>query len=192
MKNFAIAFTLLCSMNIFSQINTEHLKIGDTAPTIKGVDQFDAKINSNDILKENKIILIFYRGSWCPYCKKHLKTLNENLEALAEKGYSVIVVTPEKVEKSKETTKSLESTFSILHDADNTIMNDYKVAFEVNKKNVPKYLSATQKKLSEYNKENNNVLPVPATYIIGKEGKIEFVHYDPDYSQRFDVAGLLK
>ncbi|MDY7395466.1 peroxiredoxin-like family protein [Aureibaculum sp. 2210JD6-5] len=192
MKNFAIALTLVFSINTFAQINSEHLEVGDDAPLITGVDQFDNEINSTDILKDNKIILIFYRGNWCPYCKKHLKTLEENLDALTEKGYAVVVVTPEKVEKTKETAESLGSTFSILHDVDNTIMNNYKVAFEVNEKNVPKYFSATQKRLAEYNEENNNVLPVPATYIIDEEGKIEFVHYDPNYSKRFDVTELLK
>ena len=118
--------------------------------------------------------------------------MEENLDALTKKGYAVVVVTPEKVEKTKETAKKLGSTFSILHDAENTIMENYKVAFEVNEKSVPKYFSATQKRLAEYNAENNNVLPVPATYIIDKEGKIEFVHYDPNYSKRFDVTELLE
>ncbi|RPD99878.1 AhpC/TSA family protein [Aureibaculum marinum] len=191
MKKITIVLTLLVSMNTFAQINSEHLEIGDDAPIITGVDQFDNKINSTDLLKDNKIILIFYRGNWCPHCRKHLKTLEENLDALTEKGYAIVVVTPEKVEKTKETTKKLGSTFSILHDVDNSIMNNYKVAFEVNEKSVPNYFSATQKKLAEYNIENNNVLPVPATYIIDKTGKIEFVHYDPDYSKRFDVTELL-
>ena len=192
MKNFAIVLTLLISINLFCQINSEHLEVGDDAPLITGFDQFDNEINSTDILKDNKILLIFYRGNWCPHCRKHLKTLQENLEALTEKGYAVVVVTPEKEEKTKETTEKLGSTFSILHDAHNKIMDNYKVAFEVNEKNVPKYFSATQKRLAEYNEGKSNVLPVPATYIIDKDGKIEFVHYDPNYSKRFDITELLK
>lgn len=192
MKNFAIVLTLLISLSTFSQINSEHLEIGDDAPLIAGVDQFDNEINSADILKDNKIILIFYRGNWCPHCRKHLKKLQENLDALTEKGYAVIVVTPERVENTKKTSQMLNTTFSILHDAENTIMNNYKVAFEVNEKSVPKYFNATQKKIAAYNVENNNVLPVPATYIIDKEGKVELVHYDPNYSKRFDITELLK
>ncbi|QCX39794.1 AhpC/TSA family protein [Aureibaculum algae] len=192
MRNLTLVIALFISTISFSQIDAEHLEIGDAAPLITGTDQFDNKINSSKILEDNKIILIFYRGNWCPHCRKHLKTLQENLKALNEKGYAVVVVTPEKVEKTKETAEKFGSTFSILHDADNTIMNNYKVAFEVNEKSVPNYFSATQKKLAEYNAENNNVLPVPATYIINKKGEIEFVHYDPNYSNRFDVTELLK
>jgi len=155
-----------------SQINNEHLNIGDDAPLITGVDQFNNEINSNEILKNDKILLLFYRGNWCPYCKKHLGELEKNLENLSKKGVYVIVVTPEKPEKIKETSKKINANFSIVFDKDNSIMNTYKVAFEVNETNVSNYFSATMKRISDYNVENNNVLPVPATYIINKNKKI--------------------
>ena len=174
-----------------SQINNEHLNIGDDAPLITGVDQFNNEINSNEILKNDKILLLFYRGNWCPYCKKHLGELEKNLENLSKKGVYVIVVTPEKPEKIKETSKKINANFSIVFDKDNSIMNTYKVAFEVNETNVPNYFSATMKRISDYNVENNNVLPVPATYIINKNKKIDFVHYDPKYSNRAKFEDIL-
>lgn len=174
-----------------SQINDEHLKVGEIAPAIEGIDQFGKTINSETILKNEKILLLFYRGNWCPYCKKHLKKLSENLEALTKKGYYVVVVTPEKIEKTKETSDQVNAAYSIIHDKDNSIMNAYKVAFEVNDSNVTSYYGFTKKKVAKYNEANNNVLPVPATYIIGKDGKISYVHYDPDYSKRASIDEII-
>ncbi len=193
MKNlvFIILVTAI-SVNSFSQINNDHLNIGETAPLIIGVDQFDKAINSEEVLKEQKVLLVFYRGNWCPYCKKHLASLQENLESLTQKGLFVIVVTPEKVERTKETSDDLNATFSIIHDIDNKIMNDYKVSFEVNKQNVTSYFGFTQKKIAAYNAENNNTLPVPATYLIGENGKIEYVHYNPDHHERSDFKDIIK
>ena len=114
----------------------------------------------------------------------------ENME-WAEKGVYVIVVTPEKVDKVKETSKKFKSTFSIIHDADNKIMNDYKVAFDVNKDNVPNYFEFTFKKVRAYNESNNDVLPVPATYLIDKNALISYVHYDPDYKKRADLGEII-
>ena len=71
-------------------------------------------------------------------------------------------------------------------------MNDYKVAFEVNKENVPNYFDAITKKIADYNVKNNNVLPVPATYLIGKDGKIIYVQYDPNYKSRSDFGEILE
>jgi len=184
-------FQFLFIAEVASQINNEHLKIGEEAPLIKGVDQFNSEINSDIILKEKKILLLFYRGNWCPYCKKHLASLQENLEKFTEKGIYVIVVTPEKVEKVAETAAKWKSTFSIIHDADNTIMNAYKVAFDVNKENVPNYFQFTLNKIREYNETDNDVLPVPATYLIDTDHKISYVHYDPDYKKRSDFSKIL-
>jgi len=193
MKNFIVIFLIVFfSVNSFSQINNDHLKVGEEAPIIVGVDQFNNTINSIDILKEKKMLVVFYRGNWCPYCRKHLASLQENLEDLKKRGVFVIVVTPEKVEKINETTKNLAATFSILHDKDNTIMGSYKVAFTVNKKNVTSYFGFTQRKITEYNATNNNTLPVPATYLIDQDGKILYVHYDPDHHERSDFKEIIK
>lgn len=192
MKTLTLFFVVtLFSMSTFSQINEDHLNIGEKAPKILGVDQFGKHINSQEILKEQKILLVFYRGYWCPYCKKHLASLQKSLELLTQKGLFVMVVTPEKVEKIKITGQDLNATFSIIHDVDNKIMNDYKVAFEVNKQNVTSYFRFTQKKIAEYNAENNNTLPVPATYLIGNDGKINYVHYNPDHHERSDFKEII-
>lgn len=191
MKKLVFILLILFSFGGFSQIDNEHLNVGEVAPLISGVDQFDKVINSSDILKEKKILLLFYRGNWCPYCRKHLKTLQENLEELTKKGYYIIVVSPEKPEKTEETSDKVKATFSIIHDVDNTIMKAYKVAFEINKENVTSYYNYTKNKVEKYNLEDNKTLPVPATYIIGKDGNIAFVHYDPDYTNRKDLKEIL-
>ena len=183
-------FQFLFIAKAVSQIDIEYLKIGEKAPLIKGIDQFNSEINSDKILKDKKILVLFYRGNWCPYCKKHLASLQDNLEKFAEKGVYVIVVTPEKVDKIKETSKKYKAAFSIIHDSDNKIMKDYKVAFDVNKENVPNYFEFTLKKVREYNE--NKVLPVPATYLIDKDHKISYVHYDPDYKKRSDFSEILE
>ena len=184
-------FLFFTIVKVNAQINNEPLKIGEIAPKIVGVDQFNSEIDSHEILKNNEILLLFYRGNWCPYCRKHLMSLQENLEKLTEKGIYVIVVTPEKVEKIQETTKKFKASFSIVHDANNKIMNDYNVAFEVNGQNVPNYLQFTLDKIRDYNESSNNVLPVPATYLIGKDHKISYVHFDPNYSNRSSFAEIL-
>jgi len=186
-----ITFCLVLSgLAVQAQVNNIHLNIGDDAPLIEGVDQFGKTVNSTEILKDKEILLIFYRGSWCPFCSKHLKTLQSNLKKLTKKGYYVVVVSPEKAEKTKGMSDKIKAGFSILHDDDSSIMDDYLVSFAVNEANIGKNYKGYLKRTAEYNSPGNQNLPVPATYIINKEGKISMVHYDPDYKQRFDVTRL--
>ena len=58
---------------MWAQIDNNYLKVGETAPIITGTDQFGSKISSKEILKNNEILLLFYRGNWCPYCKKAME-----------------------------------------------------------------------------------------------------------------------
>jgi len=192
MKYFLSLVILFISISVIGQINDDHLELGDKAPQIVAVDQNGKQIDSKTILKKKQILLIFYRGNWCPYCNQHLSSLQEHMKEFEDKGVYVVVVSPESVERTKETGTMLESSFSIVHDAQNKIMNDYKVAFEVNEETVPIYYEKLNQKLSTYNVDNNMVLPVPATYMIDKDGKISYVHYDPDYKKRSDLKELLE
>lgn len=188
-----ILFSIICiiSFQISAQISLENFKIGETAPDINGVDQNGKRISSNDILKSKKVLLIFYRGYWCPHCRKHLSSVQKHLDEFVEKGVYVIVVTPETIEKTMESSKKIKANFSILHDSGNIIMNNYRVAYEVNDENVPSYYSFVSKKVAKYNIEDNKVLPVPATYLIDSNHKFLYVHYDPNYKKRSDLGEIL-
>lgn len=192
MKTVFFTLTLLFSLGMNGQINSEHLEVGEMAPSIMAQDQNGNSINSKEILKQEKILLIFYRGNWCPHCKKHLGELENNLTALKEKGVFVLVITPESLEKTIETQEKFKTSFSIVHDFGNRIMKDYKVAFEINELNVPNYYDKITELVNEYNSESEKVLPVPATYLIGTDGKIEYVQYDPDYKNRSDISEIVE
>jgi len=184
-------FFLFVTTSIFSQINNEHLNVGEKAPAILAKDQNGKLINSNDILKNKKILLVFYRGNWCPYCRKHLASLQENLNELHKKNVFVMVVTPEKPTKNLETQDKLKTHFSIIHDTDNTIMTAYKVAYKVDKSTVTSFYNHVQNKIAAYNDANSEVLPVPATYLIDTNGKIIYVQYNADHRIRSDIKEVI-
>lgn len=191
MRTIFMTLCFFVSLGMSGQIDSEHLEIGERAPQINATDQNGKKINSTEILESEKILLVFYRGNWCPHCKKHLGELEKNLNALKEKGVFVLVVTPESVEKTKETQEKFKTSFSIVHDSGNQIMKDYKVAFEINEANVPNYYGKVTELVNEYNSESEKMLPVPATYLIGTDGLIEYVQYDPEYKNRSDISEIV-
>jgi len=101
------------------------------------------------------------------------------------------VVTPEKPAKTLETQDKLKTEFSIIHDSDNKIMTAYKVAYKVDKITVTSFYNHVQNKIAQYNDANNDVLPVPATYLIDQNGKIIFVQYNTDHKIRSDIKELI-
>jgi len=188
---YIFSFFLLFTTSLFSQINNEHLNVGEEAPTIFAKDQNGNTIDSKEVLKNKKILLVFYRGNWCPYCRKHLASLQENLNSLHKKNVFVMVVTPENPTKNLETQDNLKTHFSIIHDADNKIMTAYKVAYKVNKTTVTSFYNRVQNNIANYNDAHNDVLPVPATYLIDQNDTIIYVQYNTNHKIRSDIKDLI-
>lgn len=166
------------------------LNVGDIAPNFKGSNQFEKKVELNELLKEGPVVLLFYRGHWCKYCNRQLADLSDSLKLIEDKGATVIAITPEITEFIDKTSKMFDDSFQILSDTGMTIMNIYNVKFEVNKSTVTKYKFAGIN-LNEFNGDNSTNLPVPATYIIGQDGIIDYVFFNKNYNKRVSVNTIL-
>ena len=191
MRILLLTFSIFMTIGLNGQkIST--LSIGDAAPLFEGKDQNDKLVSLSESLeKSESAVLIFYRGAWCPYCKKHMAELQENLQEILDKGSSVIVVTPEKSESIEKMISKTEATFSIIHDEDYKIMDAYDLSFKIDKETVPRFRKLTLNATRKANKNEDDILPIPATYVIGKDGKIKFLHFDEDYRNRSSMEDIM-
>lgn len=165
---------------------------GTIAPSFTGKDNKGNIIELKQLLKTNRaVVLFFYRGQWCPYCNKYTTHLQDSLQMLAEKGFYVVAVTPETGENIHKTVEKTGASFSIIRDADYRIMKDYDVIYTVEGTTVARLLQYGID-LDKANGNNDRKLPVPATYVIDKEGKISYVHFNKDYTQRASVRSILE
>ncbi|NNE25291.1 MAG: AhpC/TSA family protein [Saprospiraceae bacterium] len=169
------------------------LEVGESAPDFKASDQNNKKINLNKLTEEHNVILIFYRGNWCPYCTRYLAEFNDRLDEIKAKNTVIIAVSPESNSNLQKTAELTSSDIHFISDNDNTIMDAYNVRFNVNDQYQEKFTNWTKgKTLGDMNQQDEATLPVPATYLIGKGGKIKWVHFDPNYSERGDVNALIE
>ena len=184
---------MLTAMFVSAQGYQEGLAVGDDAPSFSGTDQFDSQVGLNELLEESDhVVLIFYRGAWCGYCKKHLSILQDSLQLLLETNSSVVVVTPEIPESIDEMIGETGASFSIIYDDGYSIMRDYKVDYVISEETVTKYLGPVTKRTAKANGNDEGVLPVPATYVIDKDHRIKWVHFDAVYSNRSSVYQILQ
>lgn len=191
MKNLLVFMFLLFVANVFAQNAVPTgLKIGDTAPEFSTMDYAGNQVVLSELLTKGKVVVLFYRGAWCGYCNKYMDELQKNAEKFAEKGVTVIAITPETNEFVKEMVDKNKTTFSVIYDKDRSIMNNFKVLYNVDEDLKGKF-KTYKIDLAKRNGSEDYVLPVPATYIIGKNGKIEFVHFDPNYAIRAKMEDIL-
>lgn len=74
------------------------LMVGDIAPDFKAVDASGNVFQLAEALQNGPVVMIFYRGHWCPICNKHLGTIQDSLQLIVDKGASVIAISPQKPE----------------------------------------------------------------------------------------------
>ena len=168
------------------------LKVGDKAPDFTGYDQTGKQVELKKLLTQGPIILFFYRGKWCPVCSRYLNNYQDSLKVLADQGFNVVAITPESIENVEQTVKLHSLTFTVIYDCQEKIMKDYEVMFSVTKAYQDKILSGLSIDIAKNNGRDEARLPVPATYIINRDGIIVAVQFDPDYKNRASVKWMLK
>lgn len=190
-KYILIIISILITSFVNAQNDTFNiLKAGDKAPLFKAVSHNNTSVDLAAMLKIGKVVLVFYRGAWCPYCNKHMSSLQDSLKLILDKGASVITISPETEESIEKTIANTKATFSIVHDSAYVIMKKYGVAFIVNESTVKKY-KLFGIDLEEANGNKDNILPVPATIIINQDGTIKYIHFDENYKTRLPVKEIL-
>ena len=189
-KTNLLSSLLLILLSFMVSTNPEGLKVNDKAPNFSAKDQNGKTVELNKLIKSGSVVIVFYRGEWCPYCNKQLMELEDSLALITSKEASIIAVSPEKQENITKTIQKTKATYSIISDDSLKIMSAYKVAFELDEQTNEKY-KKWGINLSDKNGNNGNNLPVPAVYIINKEGKITYRYFDVNYKKRVSVSEIL-
>ena len=183
---------LLLPYTVFPQTDDPTgLRVGDNAPRFRVLDHQGVKVDLEQTLQQGPVVLMFYRGVWCPYCNRQLKQMQDSISFITQKGGTVIAVTPETVEQIQKTTKKTKASFHVIHDINLKLMRDYKVSYQLEDATLARYLRSGID-IQANNGENGTNLPVPATFVIGQDGKIIFAFFDPDYTKRATIQSILQ
>jgi peroxiredoxin len=193
MRNILLAILLLLSSNLLlAQSNVLGVAVNQKAPDFSAKDQNGKVIRLKSQLEKGSVVLVFYRGQWCPFCNRELSALEDSLKYISAKGGTVIAVSPEKPENIIKTIEKTKASYAVLHDDGLKIMKSYDVAFQVDSLTVSKYKSYGVDFTIANGEANGANLPIPAVYIINKQGVVTYRYFDKDYRNRPTVKELLK
>ena len=197
-QKICITMLALLTMNIsvLSQkyktiTEVKGLSIGAKAPMFTANDDNDVKYKLQKALKKGPVVVLFYRGQWCPVCNKHLSQLQDSLQQIYDKGATVVAISPETSAFLKQTRTKTNASFSLLYDKDYVIENAFDVTFKPEDKLVALYNEKLNAKLEKSHSDASARLPVPATFIINKKGIIVWRQFNPDYRIRASVKEII-
>ncbi len=138
-------------------------------------------------LGEKAGVVVFYRGHWCPACMKQLQGLNKIVPELKENGAILIAVATDKPEIVAETVKKTGFDIPLYSDNDLEAAKALGLAYQLEGEMLEKYGPT----LVENTGHDTGQLPVPAVFVVDKEGVIKFVYANPDYKVRLSNEELL-
>jgi peroxiredoxin len=166
------------------------LRVGTKAPDFTLTNALGKAVTLSAELKKGPVILVFYRGAWCPFCNMHLHVLHESLPAFQQHGAQLIAVTPQTPDKSAAQITKDNYPFEVLSDLDSTVMKAYHLYYELDPELVEVYRKHSLD-VEAFNGPGRNVLPIPGTFIIDSNGLIRGMHADTDYKERMEPAAIL-
>jgi len=172
------------------QLPSPGLKVGEKAPEFNITNAFGKQVSLYQELKKGPVVLVFYRGAWCPFCNMHLHVLQNALPQFKKYGAQLIAVTPQKPDRSAAQIKKDAYPFEVLSDLDSSVMKSYKLYYELD----PQLVSVYKKHgldVEAFNGEGRNVLPVPGSFVIDRGGVIRAMHADIDYKNRMEPENII-
>ncbi len=165
--------------------------VGSTAPDVTLTRADGTPVRLHALVADQPAVLVFYRGSWCPYCSRHLSDLGEIKDELKDLGYCIHAVSPDKPEKVAETVADGEVDYSLYSDASAEAARAFGLAFRVDAETYENLLGYGID-LEAASGEDHHLLPVPAVFLIGRDGTVDFRYYNPDYKERLSGEALLE
>ena len=166
------------------------LKEGDEAIDGQLPDANGNLVKLSDLWAKGPVVAIWYRGGWCPYCNIQLVAMQETLPAIKAAGGTLVAITPETPDNSLTTTEKNKLEFVVLSDAGNQLAHKYGLVFKLPEKVSPLYKQFID--LSKYNGDESDELPLAATYVIDKAGKIRYSFIDANYTTRAEPADIVE
>ena len=173
-----------------SDIYERALKVGDQAPDFTVTDLEGESVQLSSLLKKGPVVVTWYRGGWCPYCNIALRSLAENAKPIGDSGATILALTPEAADYAEETVAETKLPFEVGIDNGLEVAKSYGIDFSLNEDTADRY----NERFGLYDRNGEKTgkrLPLPATYVIGQDGKIAYAFVDADYTKRAEPSRII-
>lgn len=164
---------------------------GDASPSPTLLASHGALITLEDAWREGPLVVVFYRGSWCHACMRQLRAWQANAIALRACGATLLGICPEPAERLRSTIATQGLSFTLASDPTLQAANGFGVAMSLPPESVDLYahLGAEPAILD---RAGQWVQPVPATFVIGTNGRVLFARVDLDGGRRTPPGLVLR
>ena len=167
---------------VINRRNTDNagplVRKGRPLPAFDAVDDDGNPVNSGS-LRGKKAVLLFVRGSWCPFCSEQVKTLTAHYKAIADHDAELIIVTRRPLDTTRRVADMFDVKFTFWLDENLKAAEALQL---VDASGVPKAVA------EDYGKRTIR----PTAIVLDAEGVVRYAYRSPTPSHRPDPKALLR
>jgi peroxiredoxin len=166
------------------------LQPGSQAPEFELTDSNSNLVRSADLLAHGPLVVVFFRGRWCPYCVATVEAWQRSLSELKKRHASLVAISPQTIKQNNLMADQHRLAFPLLTDAANNVAKQFGVAYQ-----LPADLQQLNRRifvnLEFINGDKSWELPIPATFLIAPDRQILFAEAHADYTRRTEPQRIL-
>jgi peroxiredoxin len=163
---------------------------GEPMPPFILPDETGHMVSLDDLIAEGSVAVTFHRGHWCPYCRININALAQAHQKISQEGGQIVAIMPDRQQFSSELKLKGELPFPILTDMDNGYALSLNLAIWIGEE-MKKIMTDRRQDVPAYQGNDSWMLPIPATFVVGQDGRIKARFVDPDYRKRMAIDDLL-
>jgi peroxiredoxin len=161
---------------------------GDPMPPFILPDEAGRLVELNSLLGKGPVAVMFYRGHWCPYCGLNMRAVIQAFDQINAVGGQVVAIMPEVQEYTEKFKIESGAPFPVLTDLDNGYALSLNLAIWLGSE-IQRLLSYHD--MSSFHGNDGWVLPIPATFVVGRDGLVKARFVDPDFRKRMEIDDLI-
>ena len=183
--------SLLFSLPVLGSA-TSGIAVGEQAPQISVKDINGSAFNLKANLQEGPIVLVFYRGGWCPHCNLHLRRLQNDVVPKLEKyNAKLVAISVDKLDEAEKTQKKQNLGMTLISDPMAELIKKYKVVNQTSKSLVRTYKEQYNIDLEGASGQKHHIIAIPAVFTIAQDGSVRFAFVNENYTIRAQSTDIL-
>jgi peroxiredoxin len=170
------------------------LKVGDVMPGFLLPNVEGHLVFSDDLLRQGPLVVNFFRGNWCPYCRRTLEALEEALPTIEGAGGHLVALTPDTGSHLAAAKLGHGPSYEILSDVDGAVGLQFGVLFRAPEP-YRELLAGLGIDLEARHGNAGWFIPIPATFVVEQSGVIRYAFVNVDFTRRAEpeeVVGVLR
>jgi peroxiredoxin len=164
--------------------------VGDLLPPFYLPDEKGRIVSLDALLRHGTVAVVVHRGHWCPYCRINTRALAQARPLVEATGGQIVAIIPDRQQYAAAILSEAEADFPVLTDMDNGYAMSLNLVFWVGAE-VRDFMSRAGLDLAEYQGNDSWMVPVPATFVVGQDGRVKARSVDPDYRKRMTIERML-